>query len=211
MLMGAHGVISVTANVAPALMAKMCAAALAGDFADGARLQRPAAAAAPQALRRSQSDPGQMGAGGDGTTSKTSCGCRWFRCRRSITRRSAPRCAKPAVSDERQGVTHASCFAFSPRTRGRPRRCAWPSRLPAANRCRLARQEDRLQVGRPARRRWRFRRTSPRRSTTIATTSRRRRGSPPATRRGRAPAATSRPMPTPMRGSCAPAPSAGWS
>ena len=32
-MMGAHGVISVTANVAPALMAKMCAAALAGDFA----------------------------------------------------------------------------------------------------------------------------------------------------------------------------------
>src|SRR5438874_2978849 len=32
MLMGAHGVISVTANVAPELMAAMCAAALAGDF-----------------------------------------------------------------------------------------------------------------------------------------------------------------------------------
>ena len=32
MLMGGHGVISVTANVAPALMARMCAAALAGDF-----------------------------------------------------------------------------------------------------------------------------------------------------------------------------------
>jgi 4-hydroxy-tetrahydrodipicolinate synthase len=33
MFMGGHGVISVTANVAPALMAKMCAAALGGDFA----------------------------------------------------------------------------------------------------------------------------------------------------------------------------------
>jgi 4-hydroxy-tetrahydrodipicolinate synthase len=33
MMMGGHGVISVTANVAPALMAKMCAAVLAGDFA----------------------------------------------------------------------------------------------------------------------------------------------------------------------------------
>ena len=33
MLMGGHGVISVTANVAPALMAQMCTAALAGDFA----------------------------------------------------------------------------------------------------------------------------------------------------------------------------------
>jgi 4-hydroxy-tetrahydrodipicolinate synthase len=31
LLMGAHGVISVTANVAPKLMAQMCAAALAGD------------------------------------------------------------------------------------------------------------------------------------------------------------------------------------
>ena len=33
MFMGGHGVISVTANVAPALMAEMCKAALAGDFA----------------------------------------------------------------------------------------------------------------------------------------------------------------------------------
>jgi 4-hydroxy-tetrahydrodipicolinate synthase len=32
MLMGAHGVISVTANVAPKLMAEMCVAALAGDL-----------------------------------------------------------------------------------------------------------------------------------------------------------------------------------
>jgi 4-hydroxy-tetrahydrodipicolinate synthase len=36
MMMGGHGVISVTANVAPGLMAKMCKAALGGDFA-GAR------------------------------------------------------------------------------------------------------------------------------------------------------------------------------
>jgi 4-hydroxy-tetrahydrodipicolinate synthase len=33
MLMGGHGVISVTANVAPKLMAQMCRAALAGDIA----------------------------------------------------------------------------------------------------------------------------------------------------------------------------------
>jgi 4-hydroxy-tetrahydrodipicolinate synthase len=33
MALGAHGVISVTANVAPKLMAEMCKAALAGDFA----------------------------------------------------------------------------------------------------------------------------------------------------------------------------------
>jgi len=33
MLLGGHGVISVTANVAPRLMHEMCAAALAGDVA----------------------------------------------------------------------------------------------------------------------------------------------------------------------------------
>ena len=33
MLMGGHGVISVTANVAPRLMREMCAAALCGDIA----------------------------------------------------------------------------------------------------------------------------------------------------------------------------------
>ena len=33
MLMGGHGVISVTANVAPKLMSRMCRAALSGDFA----------------------------------------------------------------------------------------------------------------------------------------------------------------------------------
>jgi len=33
MLMGGHGVISVTANVAPRLMSQMCAAVLSGDFA----------------------------------------------------------------------------------------------------------------------------------------------------------------------------------
>jgi 4-hydroxy-tetrahydrodipicolinate synthase len=35
MLVGGHGVISVTANVAPKLMANMCAAALRGDIAAG--------------------------------------------------------------------------------------------------------------------------------------------------------------------------------
>lgn len=38
MLAGARGVISVTANVAPALMARMCAAAMAGDAAEAAAL-----------------------------------------------------------------------------------------------------------------------------------------------------------------------------
>ena len=35
MLLGGHGVISVTANVAPRLMHEMCAAALAGDVEEG--------------------------------------------------------------------------------------------------------------------------------------------------------------------------------
>ena len=65
-LLGGHGVISVTANVAPRLMHEMCAAALAGDVAARARAQLPAARAAPQALRRGQSDPGQVGGGGAG-------------------------------------------------------------------------------------------------------------------------------------------------
>ena len=38
MLLGGHGVISVTANVAPKLMSEMCRAALAGDFARARQL-----------------------------------------------------------------------------------------------------------------------------------------------------------------------------
>lgn len=38
MLMGGHGVISVTANVAPRLMSEMCAAALAGDLKQARRI-----------------------------------------------------------------------------------------------------------------------------------------------------------------------------
>jgi 4-hydroxy-tetrahydrodipicolinate synthase len=40
MAMGSHGVISVTANVAPAAMARMCALALAGDWAGALRINR---------------------------------------------------------------------------------------------------------------------------------------------------------------------------
>lgn len=40
MAMGGHGVISVTANVAPAAMAKMCAAALADDWARAREINR---------------------------------------------------------------------------------------------------------------------------------------------------------------------------
>ena len=47
MLLGGHGVISVTANVAPRLMHEMCAAALAGDVTKARELNHRAAAAAP--------------------------------------------------------------------------------------------------------------------------------------------------------------------
>jgi 4-hydroxy-tetrahydrodipicolinate synthase len=40
LLLGGHGVISVTANVAPAQMAAMCAAALAGDIVGARALNR---------------------------------------------------------------------------------------------------------------------------------------------------------------------------
>lgn len=40
MLMGGHGVISVTANIAPAQMARMCAAALDGDLATARRINQ---------------------------------------------------------------------------------------------------------------------------------------------------------------------------
>ena len=38
MLLGGHGVVSVTANVAPALMSRMCAAALAGELASARQI-----------------------------------------------------------------------------------------------------------------------------------------------------------------------------
>jgi len=44
MLAGGHGVISVTANVAPRAMHEMCVAALAGDAATAARIDAPLAA-----------------------------------------------------------------------------------------------------------------------------------------------------------------------
>jgi 4-hydroxy-tetrahydrodipicolinate synthase len=62
MLMGGHGVISVTANVAPRTMHEMCVAAFNGE-----RTQSEAVRPASKALCRSQSDPGEMGVGRDGT------------------------------------------------------------------------------------------------------------------------------------------------
>ena len=66
MLLGGHGVISVTANVAPRAMADMCAAALAGRIAEAREINCAAVAAAYQIVCRSQPDTGQVGARRDG-------------------------------------------------------------------------------------------------------------------------------------------------
>ena len=61
-LMGGHGVISVTANVAPKLMAQMCAAALAGDVIAARECNNRVLGLHRSAVRRSEPDPDQMGA-----------------------------------------------------------------------------------------------------------------------------------------------------
>ncbi len=71
MAMGGHGVISVTANVAPAPMAQMCAAALAGDWAGALALHRKLlplhfklfVEANPIPVKWALSRTGQIGAG----------------------------------------------------------------------------------------------------------------------------------------------------
>ena len=62
MLMGGHGVISVTANVAPKLMAEMCAAALAGDVATARARNDRLLPLHRDAVRRGQSDSREVGA-----------------------------------------------------------------------------------------------------------------------------------------------------
>ena len=99
MLLGGHGVISVTANVAPKLMARDVRGGAgrrhrrrARDCND--RLLRAASRACSSRRTRFRSS-GRSPRWGSSTTS---CGCRWCRCRRSSTKRSAPRCAKRAAS-----------------------------------------------------------------------------------------------------------------
>ena len=65
-LLGGHGVISVTANVAPQAMHEMCAAALVGDVKKAREINLRLLAAAPEPVRRGQPDPGQVGARRDG-------------------------------------------------------------------------------------------------------------------------------------------------
>ena len=57
----------------------------------GAQPQRSPARAPPQAVRRGESDPREVGARRRWASSRTSCGCRWCRSPPDITRRSAPR------------------------------------------------------------------------------------------------------------------------
>ena len=67
MLLGGHGVISVTANVAPKLMHEMCVAAFDGNLARARELNNALLPLAQQAVCRSQSDSGQVGVRRTGT------------------------------------------------------------------------------------------------------------------------------------------------
>ena len=59
-MLGGHGTISVTANVAPRLMHELCVAAAKGDGLLRGRSTRSSSACTPPVLR-SQPDPGQVG------------------------------------------------------------------------------------------------------------------------------------------------------
>lgn len=56
MMLGGHGTISVTANVAPRLMHEMCVAAIACDGPRARDLNAQAGQAAPRPVLRSQPD-----------------------------------------------------------------------------------------------------------------------------------------------------------
>jgi 4-hydroxy-tetrahydrodipicolinate synthase len=66
MLMGGHGSISVTANVAPRAIQALCAAALAGNAREAARHAVAADAAASRPVCRAEPGPHEMGAGAAG-------------------------------------------------------------------------------------------------------------------------------------------------
>ncbi len=59
-----------------ALMHEMCAAALVGDVKKARELNLKLLGAAPEAVRRGQPDPGEMGAGADGPHRGRACACR---------------------------------------------------------------------------------------------------------------------------------------
>ena len=66
MLLGGHGNVSVTANVAPRLMHELCMAAIEGDARKRHGDAHAAAAAAPRAVLRTEPGADQMGAGAAG-------------------------------------------------------------------------------------------------------------------------------------------------
>ncbi len=62
MLLGGHGNVSVTANVAPRAMQALCTAALAGDAREASRIASAAAPPASRPVRRAEPGADQMGA-----------------------------------------------------------------------------------------------------------------------------------------------------
>ena len=76
MLLGGDGVISVTANVAPKAMAEMCARRARRDLMTARAINDAVDAAAYQAVRRSQPDPGEVGVVTDGPDRHRASGCR---------------------------------------------------------------------------------------------------------------------------------------
>ena len=66
MLLGGHGNVSVTANVAPRAMQELCTAALAGDAREAARAAAAADAAASRPVHRAEPGAHEMGAGAAG-------------------------------------------------------------------------------------------------------------------------------------------------
>ena len=200
-LLGGHGVISVTANVAPRAMADMCAAAIAGRIAEAREINCTAVAAAYEIVCRSQPDSGQMGARRDGSH-RPRVAAAADRARCAASRRGAFGAARSGLPLGEYAWHHCPLFKCM----------ALFAATAAARRLRdddhVARQEDRLQVVRAAPPLLRSRRTCRRRPTMTATRSRphpaRR---PPAPRPSRAKCSLS----TPTRAWCAPAASATWS
>ena len=135
MLMGGHGVISVTANVAPKLMAQMCAAALRGDIAAARACNDRLLPLHRKLFVEANPIPVKWALARNGSHRQRAATSARRRCRRNITRRCAPRCATRVVSPQPEGATHetirtvhAACSACA------VRRSRWRARRsPAAN------------------------------------------------------------------------------
>ena len=95
-LLGGHGVISVTANVAPKLDAPDVRRGAGRRREEGARAQPEAAAAAPAPVRRGEPDPGQVGARRDGPDRERAAPADVAARREVPPERCARRCTKRA-------------------------------------------------------------------------------------------------------------------